>query len=141
VAGYSEKHFEAPNLSTDVRYAKAKVDAGAEYVVTQMFFDNRHYFRFVETCREQGIGVPIIPGLKVLGAAKQLTTIPRNFFVEIPRELSDEVTASPAHATEIGARWAQRQVEELLGHGVPAVHFYLMQSATPVKLVMDRLQL
>jgi methylenetetrahydrofolate reductase (NADPH) len=141
VAGYPEKHFEAPNLETDVRHVKAKVEAGADYVVTQMFFDNRHYFRFLELCRGYGIEVPIIPGLKVLSAAKQLTTIPRNFFVEIPKELSDEVAASPQHAVEIGARWAQRQAEELLGRGVPAVHFYLMQSAAPVKLVMDRLKL
>ena len=97
VGGYPEKHFEAANLMLDVRRVKEKVDAGAHYVVTQMFFDNRHYFHFVDLCREQGIQVPIIPGLKILTSEKQLASLPRNFYVEIPAELADQVLADPEH--------------------------------------------
>src|SRR6185436_5304416 len=87
VGGYPEKHFEAPNLLSDVRRVKEKVAAGAHYVVTQMFFDNRHFFHYLEVCREQGIEVPVIPGLKILSSQAQLTSIPRNFYVEIPSDL------------------------------------------------------
>jgi methylenetetrahydrofolate reductase (NADPH) len=141
VGGYPEKHFEAPNLPLDVRHVKEKVDAGAHYVVTQMFFDNRHYFRFVDLCREQGIEVPIIPGLKILTSEKQLTTVPRNFFVEIPADLSDEVLAHPEHAVDIGVEWAARQTQELLDRGVPSVHFYVMQSAAAIKKLMAKVKL
>jgi methylenetetrahydrofolate reductase (NADPH) len=141
VGGYPEKHFEAPNLQLDVRHVKEKVDAGAHYVVTQMFFDNRHYFRFLELCREAGIEVPIIPGLKILTSEKQLTTVPRNFFVEIPAGLSDEVLADPEHAVDIGVEWARRQTQELLDRGVPSVHFYVMQSAAAIKKLMGKLKL
>lgn len=141
VGGYPEKHFEAPNLETDVRHLRAKVEAGAQYVVTQMFFDNRHYFRFVEACRAQGVTVPIIPGLKVLTGRAQLTSIPRNFFVEIPAALADEIGAEPEErALEVGAEWTARQAEELLAAGVPAVHFYVMQSAAAITRVMARLR-
>ncbi len=141
VGGYPEKHFEAPNLETDVRHLRAKIEAGAQYVVTQMFFDNRHYFRFVEACRAQGITVPIIPGLKVLTGRSQLTSIPRNFFVEIPAALADEIGAEPEErALEVGAEWTARQAEELLAAGVPAVHFYVMQSAAAITRVMARLR-
>ena len=142
VGGYPEKHFEAPNLPLDVRRVKEKVEAGAHYVVTQMFFDNRHYFRFLELCREQGVDVPIIPGLKILTSAKQLATIPRTFFVEIPSELSDEVLAAkPEHVADIGVEWALKQAQELLDHGVPSLHFYVMQSAAAIKKLMGRLKL
>jgi methylenetetrahydrofolate reductase (NADPH) len=141
VGGYPEKHFEAPNLRLDVRHVKEKVDAGAHYVVTQMFFDNRHYFRFVDLCREQGIEVPIIPGLKILTGEKQLTTIPRNFFVEIPSALSDEVLACPDRAVDIGVEWALQQTQELLDRGVPSVHFYVMQSAAAIKKLMGKVKL
>jgi methylenetetrahydrofolate reductase (NADPH) len=142
VGGYPEKHFEAPNLKLDARRVKEKVDAGAHYVVTQMFFDNQHFFRFVEICREIGITVPIIPGLKILSAAKQLSAIPSSFHVEIPAELSDEVLeAKPEQVLEIGVDWARRQVEELLAHGVPAVHFYVMQSAAAIKRLMPKIDL
>ena len=142
VGGYPEKHFEAPNLDTDVRYTKAKVEAGGEYVVTQMFFDNRHYFRYVEQCRQAGIEVPIIPGLKILSTKQQLTSIPRNFYVEIPSQLSDEVLAAePQHVLEIGVAWAQRQVEELLDRGAPSIHFYVMQSAKAITQLLSRLDL
>lgn len=140
VAGYPERHFESPNLAADVRATKEKVDAGGHYVVTQMFFDNRHYFRYVEMCREAGITVPIIPGLKVLSAQAQLKTIPRTFHCEIPLELADEVQAAPAeHALDIGIEWTVGQVRELLEKGAPAVHFYIMQSAKAVRRVLDAL--
>ncbi|HLX06604.1 MAG TPA: methylenetetrahydrofolate reductase [Thermoanaerobaculia bacterium] len=142
VGGYPEKHFEAPNLQTDARHVKAKLDAGAHYVVTQMFFDNRHYFRFVELCRAAGITAPIIPGLKVLSAQKQLSSIPSNFHVEIPAELSDEVLAArPDQVLDIGVEWARRQLEELLAHGVVSAHFYVMQSATAIKRLMAKIKL
>jgi methylenetetrahydrofolate reductase (NADPH) len=139
VGGYPEKHFEAPNLDTDIRHARAKVDAGAEYIVTQMFFDNRHYHEYVARCRAAGIAVPIIPGLKVLSSKAQLTAIPRNFFVEIPSQLSDEaLAAEPEQVMDIGVEWAHRQVQDLLDHGAPAIHFYVMQSATAIKKLMSR---
>lgn len=137
VGGYPEKHFEAPNLTTDIRHLKAKVNAGASYVVTQMFFDNHHYFRFVEACRSEGITVPIIPGLKILSARPQLASIPRNFYVEIPAALADAVEAVPdAEVLEIGVAWARRQADELLSRGVPSLHFYVMQSAAAVRRLL-----
>ena len=142
ISGYPEKHFESPNLKTDIRYIKAKVDAGAEYVVTQMFFDNQVYFHFVEACREAGINVPIIPGLKILVSRNNLSTLPRNFYINIPEELAEEVqTAEPEHAQEIGVNWAVRQVEELLNRNVPAVHFYIMQNSKPINMLMKKLGL
>ncbi|HKH48678.1 MAG TPA: methylenetetrahydrofolate reductase [Thermoanaerobaculia bacterium] len=142
VGGYPEKHFESANLKLDVRHAKEKVEAGAHYVVTQMFFNNEHYFRYLEACREQGITVPVIPGLKILTSAKQLMTVPRTFYVEIPDALSEEVlNAKPEHVLDIGVEWALKQSEELLAHGVPALHFYVMQSANAVKKLMARLKL
>ncbi|MEO7794572.1 MAG: methylenetetrahydrofolate reductase, partial [Thermoanaerobaculia bacterium] len=141
VGGYPEKHFEAPNLAADVRRLKAKVEAGASYVVTQMYFDNRHYFAFVDACREAGITVPIIPGLKVLSKRGQLSSIPRNFFVEIPAALADAIAEAPEEeVTNVGVAWGRKQVEELLNRGVPAVHFYVMQSAAPVKQLMQGLR-
>jgi methylenetetrahydrofolate reductase (NADPH) len=142
VGGYPEKHFEAPNLPLDVRRVKEKIDAGAHYVVTQMFFENRHYFHYLDLCREQGINVPIIPGLKILTSAKQLSTLPRNFFVEIPAELSDEVLAAkPEHVADIGVEWALKQSQELLERGVPSLHFYVMQSAGAIKKLMSKLKI
>jgi methylenetetrahydrofolate reductase (NADPH) len=141
VGGYPEKHFEAPNLQLDVRRVKEKIDAGAHYIVTQMFFNNAHYFKYVDLCREQGITVPIIPGLKILSATKQLASIPRTFYVEIPPELSDAVLADPEHASDIGVEWALKQSEELLAHGAPALHFYVMQNAGAIKKLMTRLKM
>jgi methylenetetrahydrofolate reductase (NADPH) len=142
VGGYPEKHFEAPNLQSDVRHVKDKIDAGADYVVTQMFFDNRHYFRYLDLCREQGVQAPIIPGLKILTGPKQLSSIPRTFFVDIPSELADEVlAASPEHVVDIGVEWALKQTQELLDRGVPSVHFYVMQSAAAIKKLMSKLKL
>ena len=141
IAGYPEKHFEAPNRATDIRNTKAKVDAGGGYIVTQLFFENRHYFGYLEACREAGIEVPIIPGLKILTTKKQLNSIPRKFHCDIPSELADEVTAAkPGHVTEIGVEWAIKQAEELLNRGVPGLHFYLMQSSKAVNMLMAKLK-
>jgi len=142
VGGYPEKHFEAANLKLDVRHVKEKIDSGAHYIVTQMFFNNEHYFRFVDLCREQGITVPIIPGLKILTSVKQLSSIPRTFFVEIPDSLSDEVLAAkPEQVLDIGVEWALKQSEELLARGAPALHYYVMQSANAVKKLMAKLKI
>lgn len=142
VGGYPEKHFEAPNLALDIRRVKEKVQAGAHYVVTQMFFNNQHYFHYLDLCREHGIEVPVLPGLKILTSAKQLSSIPRTFFVEIPAELSDEVLAAkPEHVVDIGVEWALKQSQELLDRGVPSLHFYVMQSAGAIKKLLARLKL
>ncbi len=141
-AGYPEKHFEAPNLASDVRWVKAKVDGGADYVVTQMFFDNKHYFRFVDECRAAGVDVPVIPGLKIIRTKRQLTSIPRTFHCDIPQELADEIEASDKkNVTDIGVEWAVRQTQELLDKGVPSVHFYVMQSSTAINAVLPKLKL
>jgi methylenetetrahydrofolate reductase (NADPH) len=142
VGAYPEKHFEAPNLKTDIRFVKEKVNAGADYVVTQMFFDNSVYFNYVESCRQEGISVPIIPGLKILTSKAHLINIPKNFYINIPDELADEVyAAKPEHVLDIGVEWAAKQVEELLNKNVPGVHFYIMQNSAPVKKLMNRLKL
>jgi methylenetetrahydrofolate reductase (NADPH) len=128
VAGYPEKHFEAPNLQTDLAYMKAKVAAGAEYVVTQMFFDNRKYFEFVKTCRAAGIQVPIIPGLKPITSKKQLSVIARTFHVDIPTELSNEVMQAKTDldVENIGTEWLLNQSRELKDSGVPVLHYYTL---------------
>ena len=132
VAGYPEKHFEAPNLALDIKYLKEKVDAGADYIATQMFFENKHYFEFVKQCREAGINVPIIPGLKVLKKTSQLKTIPKNFYIDFPDELVNEITENPDHVAEIGIRHAQEQTEGLLAGGAPCVHYYIMNDTSSV---------
>ncbi len=143
ISGYPEKHFAAPNLEADLRNTEAKIAAGGDYIVTQMFFDNQHYFDYVEKCRARGIDVPIIPGLKVLVGKKQLRTLPEMFHCEIPVELADEVEAATKkeHVIEIGARWAAKQVEELLDRGAPSIHFYVMLNAKAVQRVMEQLSL
>ena len=138
--GYPEKHFEAPNLEADLRWAKAKVEAGAEYVVTQMFFDNRHYFTYVDACREAGIEVPIVPGLKILSSKRQLTSIPSTFHVDVPSALADEVEAAePERVVDVGVEWALAQTRELLERRAPSVHFYVMHSARAINDLMRRL--
>lgn len=142
VSGYPEKHFEAPNVREDIRHTKKKIDAGAEYIVTQMFFDTNSYFEYVKMCRAEGIEVPIIPGLKILTLKSHLTTIPRNFFINIPEALASEVLeAKSEHAIEVGVNWAAKQVEELLSHNVPSIHFYIMQNSKPIKMLMKKLNL
>ncbi|HET9227192.1 MAG TPA: methylenetetrahydrofolate reductase [Thermoanaerobaculia bacterium] len=142
VGGYPEKHFEAPNLRIDVRRVKEKVEAGAHYVVSQMFFNNEHYLHFLDVCREEGIDVPIIPGLKILTSQKQLSSLPKTFFVEIPDALAEEVMAAkPEHVVDIGVEWALKQSQELLEKGAPSLHFYVMQSAAAIKKLMSKLQI
>jgi methylenetetrahydrofolate reductase (NADPH) len=128
VAGYPEKHFEAPNMKTDLQFLKAKVDAGADYVTTQMFFDNEKYFEFVRCCREAGIKVPIVPGLKPLTSKKQLTVIPRTFHVDVPEELSSAVLRckSDAEVEIVGQEWLMKQSKELKQQGVPVLHYYTL---------------
>jgi methylenetetrahydrofolate reductase (NADPH) len=128
VAGYPEKHFEAPNLQTDLKYLKAKVDGGAEYVITQMFFDNKKYFEFVKACKESGIDVPIIPGLKPITSKKQLMVLPRTFHVDIPTDLSNEILKckTDADVEIVGAEWLLMQSKELKKFGVPILHYYTL---------------
>jgi methylenetetrahydrofolate reductase (NADPH) len=141
VGGYPEKHFEAPNLKTDIKYVKQKVDAGAEYVVTQMFYNNEVYFNFVDLCRKEGVTVPIIPGLKILTSKAHLINVPKNFYISIPDALADEVyAAKPEQVLDIGVEWAAKQVEELIAHNVPGVHFYIMQNSKPIVKLMERLK-
>ncbi len=140
VAGYPEKHFEAANKKVDLMHLKNKVDAGAEYIITQMFFDNSHFYNFVNECREIGITVPIIPGLKILRSVNQLRSIPKTFHVDLPDPLVDEILASPEHAAEIGKRWCQRQVEDLLNNGHHNIHFYVMQDATMVSDIVKAVE-
>jgi methylenetetrahydrofolate reductase (NADPH) len=139
VGGYPEKHAEAPNLAWDISNLKRKVDAGADYVVTQMFFDNGHFFRFVQMCREAGITVPIVPGLKILTTTNHLQSLPRTFGAEIPEALADEVLASSSTAAEVGVAWARDQARELLEANVPGLHFYIMSTASHVVRVIDGL--
>ncbi len=128
VAGYPEKHFEAPNMQTDLLHLKKKVEAGAEYIVTQMFYDNKKFFAFEKQCREMGITVPIIPGLKPISTKKQLTVIPRTFYVDIPTDLSNEVLKckDDAAVEQVGAEWLLAQSRELKKSGVPVLHYYTL---------------
>jgi methylenetetrahydrofolate reductase (NADPH) len=128
VAGYPEKHFEAPNLDTDLLYLKAKVDAGAEYVTTQMFFDNRKYFDFVKACRSHGIEIPIIPGLKPITNKKQLNMLPKVFHVDLPAALSNEIMKcrNDEEVERVGTEWLIQQSRELKQFGVPVLHYYTL---------------
>jgi methylenetetrahydrofolate reductase (NADPH) len=139
VAGYPEKHVEAPNLKTDIKYLKEKLNAGAEYLVTQMFYHNRCYFRYVKSCNDEGINVPIIPGIKILHNKNQLKSIPKNFHIDLPEELVDEVTKNPEHTSEIGINWAYKQCEDLLNKGVKCIHFYIMEDAGDVIKILKKL--
>ncbi len=127
-AGYPEKHFEAPNLETDLKYLKAKVDAGAEYIMTQMFFDNQKFFDFVKNCRAIGINVPIIPGLKPITNKKQLTILPKIFHVDIPTDLSNAISSAKTDEVveQIGTEWLIQQSKELKDFGVPVLHYYTL---------------
>ena len=141
VGGYPEKHVDAPNLTWDVLNLKRKVDAGADYVVTQMFFDNAHYTAYVERCRDVGITVPIVPGLKILTSKAQLQSLPRAFQTEIPEALAAEVEASrPEDVPAIGVEWARQQAEALLDAGVAGIHFYIMSTPRHVVNVVEPLR-
>ncbi|MCC5937495.1 MAG: methylenetetrahydrofolate reductase [NAD(P)H] [Lunatimonas sp.] len=131
VAGYPEKHFEAPSLNYDLKYLKQKIDAGAEYVVTQMFFDNQKYFDYVEKVRAAGIHVPIIPGLKPITTLSQIVNLPRTFFLDLPDDLMQELDGCKTNTDvkEVGIAWAIQQSKELVKAGVPSLHYYTMSKA------------
>ena len=139
IAGYPEKHFEAPNLDLDMIYLKQKVDAGADYIVTQMFFDNAHYFNFVEKCRAIGINVPIVPGLKPLTKRYQLTSIPRMFFINLPQELVLALHNAKTDEAfkEIGIEWCIAQSKELKAKGVPCLHYYTMGDVSTIRRIVE----
>lgn len=139
VGGYPEKHNEAPNMSWDIKKLREKVDAGADYIVTQMFFDNKVFFDFVDRCRAAGITVPIIPGLKVIRTVAHLQSLPKAFHLSIPDELSDAIVADPKNAGSIGEEWSVIQCRELLNKGVPGLHFYIMSDPSPAVRVIDSL--
>ena len=141
-AAYPEKHFEAPNLASDVARVKEKVDAGASYIVTQMFFDNAHYYDLVEECQRQEITVPIIPGLKTLTSKRQLKSIPSTFHCDIPVALAEAASAATDNQVrDVGVAWAVEQTQDLLEHGVPAVHFYVMGNSRAVGAIVPQLSL
>lgn len=137
VAGYPEKHMEAASFTQDIHHLKKKVEAGADYIITQMFFDNQKFFDFVRICRAEGITIPIIPGIKPLVAKSQLSTIPHRFKVDIPNDLVLEVAKAADHAAvkEIGVEWAIGQCRELVKFGVPILHFYSMGKSAHIKKV------
>lgn len=134
VAGYPEKHFEAPNMNTDLKWLKNKVDLGAEYIITQMFFDNKKYFDFVDKCRKIGINCPIIPGLKPIDAKYQLKSIPSRFFLELPEDLTKEIEKCKVKADvkQVGEEWCIQQSKELKAAGVPSLHYYTMSKSDGV---------
>jgi len=141
VAAYPEKHVEAPNLEWDISVLLDKQKAGAHYAVTQIFYDNEVYFRFLKASRDRGVTIPIVPGLKILTRQQQVGLVPKHFGASIPERLVGEMleTDSPERATEVGVRWALEQTRELLDRGVPSVHFYVMQNTRPFVTMMEQL--
>ncbi len=140
-AGYPEKHFESMNLKTDLKHLKEKIDAGAEFIVTQMFFDNQKYFDFVKSCRETGINVPIIPGLKPITTLKHISFLPKFFHIDFPEELSNELEkcTSNAEAKEVGIEWGIKQSKELVDYGAPLLHYYTMGKGASVKKIASEI--
>lgn len=139
VAGYPEKHFEAPNMESDLAFLKQKVDAGAGYIVTQMFYDNKKYFDFVASCRSAGINVPIVPGLKPLTKQYQLTAIPRHFYINLPEDLVSAfvVAKTPEARRQVGIEWCVAQSCELKASGVPCLHYYTMGDVDTIKKIAE----
>lgn len=140
-ACYPEKHPEALNLATDIAYLKRKVEAGAEYLVTQMFFDNRKYFAFVERCKQEGIGVPIIPGLKPLTTLRQISFLPKTFHIDLPEEYAKGLVGcrTDEEVMALGVEWTVQQAKELQAHNVPSLHFYTMGRSEALKAIASRL--
>lgn len=128
VAGYPEKHFEAPNMDTDLGYLKRKIEMGADYIITQMFFDNEKYYAFVKACREVGIDVPIIPGLKPIYTRKQLTVLPKTFHIDLPADLANEIAKckTDVEVEQVGTEWLLAQSRDLRKNGVPVLHYYTL---------------
>jgi methylenetetrahydrofolate reductase (NADPH) len=141
VAGYPEKHFESPSLKTDLKYLKQKIDNGADYIVTQMFFDNKKFFDYVDKCRAEGITVPIIPGLKPITAKSQITNLPRNFFIDMPDDLIEaiEKCRNDDEVKNVGVEWAIHQAKELMSKNVPCLHFYSMGKSTAIQQIASKL--
>lgn len=137
VAGYPEKHSESPNMDSDIHFLKKKIKAGANYIVTQMFFDNKKYFDFVDICRKNGINVPIIPGLKPISTMNQLAIIPKTFNVELPAELVKEVIKCKNNdeVRQLGVEWAIKQSKELKKAGVPVLHYYTMGKSDNIRKI------
>lgn len=142
VAGYPEKHFEAPNLDVDIKYLKQKVANGASYIVTQMFYDNSKFFEFKDKCIKAGIHVPIIPGLKIITSKSHLSSLPKNFYIDLPEELTEKIMDNKdLNVTDIGVEWTYKQSLELLDKGVPSIHFYIMQSSNAINKLMKKLKI
>lgn len=141
MACYPEKHEESPNLESDLFYLKKKVENGADYLISQMFFDNSKYFEFVKKCRENGIKVPILPGIKPISKKHHLNLLPKTFKIDIPEELAAQIRncKDDKEAKEVGIEWGIRQCRELLEHGVPGIHFYTMSAAESVEKIADKL--
>lgn len=139
VAAYPEKHAEAPNLKSDMEYLKAKVDAGADYIVTQMFFDNSHYFKFVDKCHKHGINIPIIPGLKPLATMNQIQMLPKIFHIDLPSDLVESALKlnSNKDVRKLGIDWGIKQSEELKRNGVPCLHYYTMGNSKNVAAIAE----
>ncbi|RZN74433.1 MAG: methylenetetrahydrofolate reductase [NAD(P)H], partial [Winogradskyella sp.] len=137
VGAYPEKHMEAPSLESDIHFLKKKIKNGAEYVVTQMFFDNQKYFDFVDKCRKAGIEVPIIPGLKPISTKKQLNLLPHRFYVDLPEDLVIEVIKckNNSQVREVGIEWCIAQSKELQDAGIPVLHYYSMGKSSNIKEV------
>ncbi|MGR6088495.1 MAG: methylenetetrahydrofolate reductase [NAD(P)H] [Arcticibacter sp.] len=137
VAGYPEKHFEAPSMATDLRHLKNKIEAGAEYIVTQMFFDNSKFFSFVDKCREAGITVPIIPGLKPLTTLKQLSLLPKTFHIDLPDDLVSEIEKckNDGEVKQVGIEWCIQQSKELMARNLPCLHYYTMGNAETIRKI------
>ena len=141
VGGYPEKHFEAANMETDIANLRKKVDAGADYIITQMFFDNRSFYSFEERCRKAGITVPIIPGLKPLSTHRQVTLLPQSFSIDIPVELTEALRSTGEDreaAYRIGTEWCISQSRDLLAHGVPAIHYYTMGKSRNIMEILQK---
>ena len=140
VAGYPEKHMEAPSLNTDLKRLKEKVDSGADYVVTQMFFDNSKYFEFVKAAKEAGINVPIIPGIKPIAVKRHLQVLPQIFKIDLPEALIAEVEKCDTNAKvrQVGIEWATQQSKELLAAGVPVLHYYSMGKSDNVQSIASQ---
>lgn len=140
VAAYPEKHYEAPNLDIDIENLKRKVEAGADYIVTQMFFDNARFYTFVDKCREAGITVPIIPGLKPISTQTHIEMLPRAFSIDLPQELMQEIRKCPDNKAiyQAGIEWCTTQSRDLLAHGAPAIHYYTMGKADNIREILKR---
>jgi len=139
VAGYPEKHFESPNMKADIRRLKEKIDAGAHYIVTQLFFDNQKFFKFVDACRSEGIEVPIVPGVKPIESLRHISFLPKFFNIDLPSDLTDELECckSNEEVRKVGLEWGIQQSKELIDYGVPCIHYYTMGKSKIVRSIAE----